>query len=132
MRRLFGFLLLLLFSIAANAQQDVLNANADSLHLRTQYPSFLSNSYVSVSAGYITYPFSNLNLEAGYRADVITIPHVGVRLVLFGHQFNKYLSSQITYMRPVLWVNYKDVNGSRHDNTVWMNVAGLTVKLQAP
>jgi opacity protein-like surface antigen len=132
MKRLFSFLLLLLLSTLAGAQEEVLNANADSQHLRTQYPSFLSNSYVSVSAGYITYPFSNLNLEAGYRADVIAIPHVGVRLVLFGHRFNKYLSGQITYMRPVLWVNYKDVNGSRHDNTVWMNVAGLTVKPQGP
>jgi hypothetical protein len=132
MRRLLGFLVLRLFSMTANAQEEVLKANADSPYQRTQYPLLLSDSYVSVSVGYITYPFSNLNLEAGYKADVISIPHVGVRLVLFGHQFNKYLSAQITYMRPVLWVNYKNINGSRSDKTVWMNVAGLTAKLQVP
>ena len=42
MRSLVSFLLLLLFTVAASAQEEVVNSNADSLHLRTQYPSFLS------------------------------------------------------------------------------------------
>jgi hypothetical protein len=35
-------------------------------------------------------------------------------------------------MRPVDWVAYKNVNGDQLNHSVWMNVAGLTVKTQTP
>ena len=35
-------------------------------------------------------------------------------------------------MRPVDWVAYKNVNGDRSSHSVWMNVAGLTIKSKLP
>lgn len=99
---------------------------------RTQYPAFLANSNFSVNIGYIHYPFTNAHMEPGFSAESIRVPHLGVRIVLLGHQFNKYLSAQVSYMRPVEWVSYKNVNGDRSNHSVWMNVGGLTVKGHAP
>jgi len=99
---------------------------------RLQYPPVLSNSFFGVSIGYITYPFSQKQLEQGWQAGSVHVPHTAVRITLFGHQFNKYLSAQITYMRPVDWVEYKNINGDNKRHTVWMNEVGLTTKLQSP
>jgi Lipid A 3-O-deacylase (PagL)/OmpA-like transmembrane domain len=99
---------------------------------RAQYPGILSNSFAGVNIGYINYPFSNKQMEPGYSAESIQIPHAAVRIILFGHQFNKYLSAQIIYMRPVDWIKYKNVNGDQSEHSVWMNAAGLTVKTQTP
>jgi len=78
---------------------------------RYQYPAVLSNSFAGVSIGYINYPFSNSQLESGFQAASVKVPHTAVRIILFGHEFNQYLSAQITYMRPVDWVEYKNING---------------------
>jgi hypothetical protein len=48
-------------------------------------------------------------LEAGFSVSSVAIPPVGVRVNLIGHRFNKYLSANIHYMRPVEWVKYKNV-----------------------
>ncbi|MBL7730964.1 MAG: acyloxyacyl hydrolase [Chitinophagaceae bacterium] len=94
---------------------------------RIQYPASLANSYYGVNIGYIHYPFSTATMQPGNTVEKITIPPVAVRLVLYGRQFNKYLSAQITYMRPVDWVKYHNVNGDQKPHSVWMNVAGMTV-----
>lgn len=108
-----------------------------SLHLfaqdkRLQYPPLLLNSYFGVNIGYINYRFSPFQLEPGYSVESIRVPHTAVRVILFGHRFNKYLSAQISYMRPVDWVEYKNVNGSGKTHRVGMNVAGLTIRGSAP
>lgn len=95
---------------------------------RAQYPKFLSNSYFGVNIGYIDYPFSSASLEPGYTVTSVQVPHVGVRLMLLGHQFTENLSAQISYMRPVNWVQYKSINGDHRSHSVWMNVGGLTVR----
>ncbi|MGQ0738724.1 MAG: acyloxyacyl hydrolase [Bacteroidota bacterium] len=99
---------------------------------RTQYPPGLNNAYFGVNIGYINYPFSMLQLEPGYSADAVAVPHTAVRIVLYGCPINKYLSARITYMRPVNWVQYKNVNGDRQNHSVWMNIAGLTLQGQLP
>lgn len=99
---------------------------------RAQFPGFLKNSYFGVNIGYINYPFSNKNLKTGYTAKSINIPNVGVKIILYGHEFNKNISAQVTYMRPVDWVSYIDVNGSGTHHSVWMNVGGLTFKGKLP
>lgn len=99
---------------------------------RIQYPGALKNSYFGINIGYINYPFSSVQLEAGYTVEKITVPYIAPRITLFGHQFNKYLSAQITYIRPVDWVRYYNINGDKRSHTVWMNVAGLTVATQLP
>ena len=102
---------------------------------RAQLPKIMQNAYFDVNIGSINYAFdaTQFNQNLGYKFTSSSIPHVGVRLVLFGYQFNKYLSAQITYMRPVHWVkyNFEDTN-SFYSKTVWMNVGGLTIKPQLP
>ncbi len=99
---------------------------------RSQYPAALTNSFTGVSIGYINYPFSDRQLEPGYNAESIHVPHIAVRIILYGHEFNKYLSAQLTYMRPVGWVEYRNINNDHSNHTVWMNVAGVTLKGQTP
>ena len=95
---------------------------------RIQYPTGLRNAYFGVNIGYINYPFSMQQLEPGFTADGVTVPHVAVRLVLYGLPTNKYLSAKITYMRPINWVQYRNVNGDLQNHSVWMNIAGLTLQ----
>src|SRR5262245_50637877 len=98
---------------------------------RTQYPAALINSYFGVDIGYINYNFSQKQLEPGYTAQSIHVPHAAVR-VMFGHHFNKYISAQISYMRPVTFIEYRNVNGSGRDYEVGMNVTTLTIKPTIP
>jgi hypothetical protein len=99
---------------------------------RAQYPPVLSNSYIGVNIGYINYPFSAAQLEQGHTVQSVKVPHTAVRIILFGHQFNKYISAQISYMRPVNWVEYKNIDGDQSNRTVWMNAAGLTMISHLP
>jgi hypothetical protein len=117
----FPFLLVFVLHLSLAAQDK-----------RAQYSPVLSNSYFNVDIGYIGYSFSNEQLEPGFQAGSVHIPNTAVKLVLFGHHFNEYLSAQITYMRPVSWVEYKNVNGDQSSHSVWMNVAGLTVRSRFP
>ena len=94
---------------------------------RTQYPHFLLNKYIGVNVGYINYFPPNLKLQPGYNAAVIRVPHPGVRIV-FGSWLSKHLSVEISYMRPVDWVLYRDVNGDQKQHSVWMNVLGFTMQ----
>lgn len=99
---------------------------------RVQYPAILKNSFFGVSIGSINYPFSSEQLEPGYNVASIQVPHTAVRLILYGHEFSKYVSAQLTYMRPVDWIEYKNINGDKSKHTVWMNVAALTLTARTP
>ncbi|HEV7781055.1 MAG TPA: acyloxyacyl hydrolase [Chitinophagaceae bacterium] len=99
---------------------------------RIQYPWGLKNSYFGINMGYINYPFSSAQLEPGFTVQTIKIPHIAPRIILLGHQFNKYLSAQISYMRPVDWVTYYNINGDQTTHSVWMNVGGLTLAGHVP
>ena len=104
---------------------------------RAQIPGFLQHAYFEVNVGSIYNPFTESNFEIpGYSLiKAVEVPHVAARIVLAGYEFNKYLSAQITYMRPVLWIRYRyidDNTGSTYKNTVWMNVGGLTLKPGLP
>jgi hypothetical protein len=101
-------------------------------HERTQYPFFLSDhTYFEASVSYIGNHFSNLQLENGFRAESIDIPHVGVRLMLYGYRFTKNLSGQLSYMRPVLWIKYRNINGDHGFHSVPTNVAGVSMKYRS-
>ena len=99
---------------------------------RAQYPALLANSYFSVNAGYIDYTFSQRQLQPGFHAGSIAVPHAAVRVALFGHEFSPYVSAQVTYMRPVQFVTYTNVNGDGSGHHVWTGFGGLTVKARAP
>ena len=100
--------------------------------VRAQYPRFLSRSYIGLNMGYINYPFSSLQLEPGYEAESIRVPHLALQVLLLGYHINKNLSAQITYSRPVNWVEYEHVNGDQYIHYVWMNIGGLTAKYRLP
>lgn len=102
---------------------------------RSQLPVFLQNSYFEVNVGSINYNFTKEQFTTlpGYDFQSVEVPHTAVRLVLFGYKFNKNFSAQISYMRPVYWVNYKYNHNNIYKKTsVWMNVVGLTAKAQLP
>jgi len=119
------FFSLLICSISTIAQDD-----------RSQLPLALRNAYFGVSVGSINYDFDASQFQApvGYRFNSVTVNHAAVRLVLYGYEFNKYLSAQLTYMRPVSWVFYYYDRGLEHNvrSSVWMNVGGLTLRPQLP
>ncbi len=119
--------IILLFSFIGNS-----TAGQDE---RVQIPGALNKSYFEVNIGSIFYNFNTASLEAGYKMLSVRVPHTAVRIIPAGFEFNKYLSAQIFYMRPVLWVRYRYENGtdgSALTRSVWMNIAGVTVKPQLP
>lgn len=102
------------------------------LDTRTQYPRFLANSYLNVNLGYLDYPFSNKQLEPGFHAESVAVRHLAARVVLLGHEFNRHFSVQGTYMRPVEFVAYRNINGAGGSHHVWVNFASITAKPQLP
>lgn len=107
-------------------------ALGNTQEVQQQYPLLMQKAFFGVDIGYINYPFSNNNLPGGYSAEAVQVPHTAPRLTLFGYHFTKNLSARITYMRPVQWVLYKNLNGDKLKHSVWMNVGGLTVKENIP
>jgi opacity protein-like surface antigen len=99
---------------------------------RTQYPAVLIDSYFGVNLGYIAYDFSRHQLEPGFDAQAVDVPHVAARVVLFGHQFNRFLSAQLTYMRPVLYVQYRNVNGDAIGHRLFAHYGGATLRPEIP
>ena len=98
---------------------------------RTQYPPLLANAYVGIDLGSISYAFSSRQLEPGFEARAVRIPHAAAHLVI-GHEFGKYLGAQIEYMRPVQWVNYEFVNGIPGPHTVWVAVGTFAGRGRVP
>ncbi|MCB0482651.1 MAG: outer membrane beta-barrel protein, partial [Flavobacteriales bacterium] len=104
---------------------------------RAQYNSLLKDSYFEVNFGYINYPFGSSSLEDGYTVESVEVPHASPRIVLYGHNFNKYLSAQISYTRPIFWVRYNNIDGPNgykdsSNHPVFMNIGGLTAKGTLP
>jgi hypothetical protein len=99
---------------------------------RTQYPKLMRNAYFNLSLGYIDYHFTNEQLEPGFQVESVETPHLAMRLVFFGYRFNKNLSAQVSYMKPPIYVQYKNVNGDKGSHSVWMHYGTLTVKGNLP
>lgn len=126
MRRLIVFCCLLFWPVTSSAQ------TAPPPDDRAQFPHWLQGSFIDVHLGGISYPFSNLQLEPGMTAGKIDMPKPTVRVALTGKQFTRHLSAQITYMRPVQYVSYRDLNGTDQSRTVWMHYATFTLKGRVP
>jgi len=99
---------------------------------RTQYPGFLKNAYFNFNFGYINFPFSSEQLEPGYNVESVTNHHFGMRLIFFGHQFTKNLAAQVSYMKPLQYVIYNNINGDQQKHSVWMHSGTLSLKGQVP
>jgi hypothetical protein len=69
----------------------------------------LQNSYISINVGAIDQPFSQAQLEPGFHASAIDVPRMDVRVMLIGHEFNRFVAAQASYMRPLNYVSYTSV-----------------------
>ena len=85
-----------------------------------------------MSLGSIHYGFSGRQLQPGFQAEAVDVPHAAARVALFGHEFNRFLSAQLTYMRPVLYVSYRNVNGDGARHRLLVHFGGVTLKPQLP
>jgi hypothetical protein len=100
---------------------------------RTQYPRLLQHSYISINVGAIDQPFSQAQLEPGFRAGSIAVPRIDVRVMLVGHEFNRFISAQASYMRPLNYVSYANVgDGDVDRHHVRVNFGAVTLKARAP
>lgn len=99
---------------------------------RTQYPAFLANSYFGINVGSMHYLFSSRQLEPGFHAESVEIPHLAARIDLFGHQFSRHLSAQVIYMRPARYVAYTNVNGDQSRRRVSEAFGGVTLSSSLP
>ena len=118
----------LLLSVAAHTA-----AAQSSDDTRTQYPRLLQNSYISINVGAIDQPFSQAQLEPGFHASAIDVPRVDVRVMLIGHEFNRFVSAQGSYMRPLDYVRYTSVRpGDVDRHHVRVNFGAVTLKARVP
>lgn len=112
---------------AAQPSVQAPGSTPDLVDKRFQYPAFLTNSYFGVHLAYINYNFSEAQLEPGFRNGTLSVPRLAARVDLLGHRFNEHVAIQGTYMRPVAYVTYRDINGDRSANHVWMNFGAIEV-----
>lgn len=120
--------MLVIAAVASAQPQDPVRDD----NTRTQYPAFLANSFFSIGVGGIDYEFSSAQLAGGFRVASVQTPHAAARIGLFGHEFNRYLSAQATYIRPGSFVAYDDVNGDGVAHHVWMAVGAVTMRGRVP
>lgn len=100
---------------------------------RTQFPRLLQNSYITINIGAIDQPFSGAQLRPEFRGASIDVPRVDVRVMLVGHEFNRFVSAQASYMRPVSYVTYSAVrSGDTGGHHVRVNFGAVTLKARAP
>ena len=123
-------LALCLSTVVSAQQASAPPAAADES--RAQYPPILANSFVSLRVGHLGYPFSQQHLEPGHTAGDLAVPHIAAQAVLFGHHFGKYVSAQASYMRPVKYVKYRDLDGTGATRSVWMHFGTVTMLARVP
>lgn len=99
---------------------------------RTQYPTWMQDSFYEFSIGYIDYPFTTDHLIPGNSAGSIHIPHASARVTFMGHRFNRYLSGQLSVLRPAWWVRYRNVNGTDDSPTTWTSIGSITARGTLP
>ena len=114
-------------NVVSRAQQSTPSASVENQRVR--YSRFLSGTYIGVQLGSIGYAFSNAQLQPGFQAQSVQVPHFATRFVLFGHEFNKYFSGQVSELVPGHPVVYQNINGNLGSYDLWMNnIAGFTVR----
>lgn len=118
------------FFLVSAARPAIAQPSEDT---RTQYPRLLQNSYISINVGAIDQPFSQAQLEPGFHAASIEVPRADVRVMLLGHEFNRFVSAQASYMRPLNYVAYANVRpGDVDRHHVRVNFGAVTLKTRLP
>jgi hypothetical protein len=62
----------------------------------------------------------------------IEVPHTAVRFILYGYRFTRNLSAQVSYLRPVTFARYNNVDDDKISHNVWMSIGGLTFTADLP
>ncbi len=112
----------MVFAATVRAQTDT----------RYQYPVGLKDAYFGFSIGSINYKFTPEHLEKDLTVEAIEIPHTAVRFIIYGYRLGKHLSVQASYLRPVTFARYRNVDGESVFHNVWMSVGGLTFTGDVP
>ena len=101
---------------------------------RAQLPRLLRNSYFGLNVGSLDTPLSDRQLEPGFSGATVQVPKLAVQAVLFGHEVNRYVAFQASYMRPLSYIHFTGINGRplSDSHTVRTTFGTLTVKLRAP
>jgi hypothetical protein len=87
---------------------------------------------VAVNVGAVDYPFSPMQLRPGLIAESVETPHLAVRVVLFGHELTRHLSVQGSYLRPVDYVSFVNLNGDSAGHHVRVNFGSVTARVRLP
>lgn len=124
--------ILCLLPTSALAQDQSQAAPPAKPDTRTQLPELLQDSYLGLNIGYLSNPFSARQLQPGFTVGSVSVPHAAYGIGLFGYRLNRHLAAQITYVRPVNYVRYRDINGAATSNSVWMAYGAFTLKTQVP
>ncbi len=124
----------LVITVAMVGHARALRAQQPDEDARTQYPRLLIDSYASLSVGAVDYLFSPRLLQPGFQVATVDTPHLTVRVALFGHEFNRFIAVQGSYMRPVQFISYRNVNGAggTDHHHVRVNFGSVTLKTSAP
>lgn len=99
---------------------------------RAQFSGLLANSFVTVNVGAIGYGFSDQQLAPGHTVGSIEVPHTAASVVLFGHHFGSHVSVQGSYMRPIEYVRYQNLDGTDVSQKVWMHFGTVTAQARFP
>lgn len=98
---------------------------------RAQFSPFLSRTYYNFNFGAIEYPFTNQNLKSGYSAEVLQKNRFSGRFLL-GYKIKEHLGLQFGVIRPAKWFKYRNVNDTKIDKSVWINIWSLSLKKSVP
>jgi len=124
---------LVLALLAVSAPRCLAQASpASAPDTRTQYPPLLVNGFFGLSVGAIGVPFTASQLRPGYHAEAIRTPHSAFQITLLGRQFNRYVSGEMNYTRPMRWANYDNVNGTGTGHSVWLVLGEFKLRARVP
>ena len=76
---------------------------------RTQYPPLMRNGFFGISFGAMGVGFDDTHLQPGFTAGEIRVPPAAFSVTLLGHQFNPYVSAEMTYTRPMKWATFDHI-----------------------
>jgi hypothetical protein len=114
------------------ASESAAESDSAAADGRAQFSGVLANSFVTVNVGAIGYAFSDHQLASGHTVGSIDVPHTAASVVLFGHHFGSHVSVQGSYMRPIEYVRYQNLDGTDMSQKVWMHYGTVTAQGRLP
>ena len=92
----------------------------------------MRNGFFGLSLGAMDVPFTDTHLQPGFRAGEIRTPPAAFQITLLGHQFNPYISADMTYTRPMKWANFDNINGGPQGHSAWVVLGEFKLRGRVP